>query len=141
MNPVACIGRQWERMGRIGEDSHAWKDVECKQARAAAIRIANGSLYDGIRPLYRHTRVAPHQSVMGAHSPPKRHGWIGPKKRHRSARSLATLEKRHAQGQSTYLNGFNAGYDIMSGIGSRPCSRLPIPLIMSELASNNKCLN
>ena len=57
-------------------------------------------MYDGIRLLYRHTRVAPHQSVMGPHPPPKRHGWDRPKKRHRSTRSLATLEKRHRSARS-----------------------------------------
>ena len=34
-------------------------------------------------------------TVIQGPPPLKRHGWIGPKKRHRSALSLATLEKGH----------------------------------------------
>ena len=49
---------------------------------------------------YRHTRVTPHQSVMGAHSLQSVMGGIGLKKRHRSARSLVTLEKRHRSARS-----------------------------------------
>ena len=65
-------------------------------------------MYDGIRLLYRHTRVAPHQSVMGAHPLQSVMGGTGLKTRHRSARSLATLEKRHR----VQLNHFN-GLDML----------------------------
>ena len=50
----------------------AWTCVDvrtCMDVRSRA------PLYDGIRTLYRHTRRAPHYSVMELHPPPKRHGW------------------------------------------------------------------
>ena len=57
-------------------------------------------MYDGIRLLYRHTRRAPHYSVMELHLLQSVTGEICLKKRHRSARSLTTLEKRHRSDRS-----------------------------------------
>ena len=56
---------------------------------------------------------------MELHPPPKRHGWIGSKKRHRSARSLATLEKRHR----VQLNHFN-GLDMLLRVRHPMCRKL-----------------
>eukprot|EP01048_Picozoa_sp_COSAG05_P019363 COSAG05_NODE_3012_length_2416_cov_8.168680_1_plen_124_part_00 len=56
--------------------------------KTSAITSTVTTLYDGIRALYRHTRVAVHYSVMEVTSNQTILG---------GARSLATLEKRHRE--------------------------------------------